>query len=200
MYSFTCFLFTTLQDKYFALITIALQANTFQIRQQIAITCRVINHVAHVTGSFHAFQMTVITLNWQTQSAWSTSPFYQSCQRLSTTLFWLITPLLVGTVSHTNRWRIRTIKMLWMSMNKCRCHESAAKYIKTNTIRQRKEQENEENIWLPSGKPIQSSLSRKAEEVLPVSEDQSCCNRVTSECNFPWERLYHNDVSAFLYT
>lgn len=31
---------------------------------------------------------------------------------------------------------------------------------------------------------MQPSLSRKAEEVLPVSEDQSCCIRVTSECAY----------------
>lgn len=51
----TCsFAFTTLtQDKYFALITTVLEANAFQIRQQIAITCSVINHVAHVTLSFN---------------------------------------------------------------------------------------------------------------------------------------------------
>ena len=60
-----------------------------------------------------------------------------------------------------------------------------------------RQKQNKETIWLPSGKTIQSSLSRKAEEALPVSEDQSRCIRVTSECNFPWERLYHNDVSVF---
>lgn len=48
------FAFTTLkQDKYFALITTVLGANAFQIRQQIAITCSVINHVAHITLSFN---------------------------------------------------------------------------------------------------------------------------------------------------
>lgn len=45
--------FTTLTpDKYFALITTALGANAFQIRQQIAITRSIINHSTHVTLSF----------------------------------------------------------------------------------------------------------------------------------------------------
>lgn len=49
MYSFV---FTTLtQDKYFALITPVLGANTFQIRQQIAFTCSIINHRTHISLS-----------------------------------------------------------------------------------------------------------------------------------------------------
>lgn len=47
----------------------------------------------------------------------------------------------------------------------------------------------------PRAKP--SRVSRKVEEVLPVSDDQSRCSRVTSECNFPRERLDRNDVSVF---
>lgn len=59
MYSFA---FTTLtQDKYFALITTALGANAFQIRQQIAITCSVINHSAHVTLSDGPMDLPILT-------------------------------------------------------------------------------------------------------------------------------------------
>lgn len=86
-----------------------------------------------------------------------------------------------------------------MSMNECDVMSQPPNIqmnIKTERERER-EKQNKETIWLPSGKTIQSSLSRKA-EVLPVSEDQSRCIKVTSECNFPGERWYHNDVSVFL--
>lgn len=85
--------------QFFALITVTLQANTFQKGQQIAITCSVINHMVHhwlpscIPNDNHK-------LAWQTASPSSTSPFCHSCQKLCAALLWLITPLLVEVVSH----------------------------------------------------------------------------------------------------
>lgn len=76
-------------------------------------------------------------------------------------------------------------ELLSVRMNERNCHERAAKYIKAHTTVAEKEEGDKTGKNFGSPRAKLASVSRKVEEVLPVSEDQSCCSRVTSECNFP---------------
>lgn len=182
-------------DKYFALITAALGANAFQIRQQIASTCSVVNHRAHVTLSPSDSSKFDLT----NPAALSHFPILAQLPWLTAALLWLITPSVAGAVS-LDSWCLCAAELLAASMNERNCRQRAAKYIKTHTTVAEKEGIGKTGKNFGSPRAKLSSVSRKVEKVLPVSDDQSCCSRVTSECNFPWERLYHNDVSVFLCT
>lgn len=61
-----------------------------------------------VTGSFHTFQMTVMT------SSWATSSIYQCCQKNSMALLRLITLLPAGAVTHLVRWGPSCFEWVWM--------------------------------------------------------------------------------------
>lgn len=180
-----------------------LQADTFQIRRQIAITCCVINHngtvhchclFSRIPNDSHNFDLTYPV---------SLSNFHNP-SRLSGAkhAFVLINYSLAGRSCQSSKQVIytHTIKMLWMSMNECGLSWLSCQIFKwTLWDWERDRKKTRKPFGSPAAKPSSLHCPGKQKEVLLVSEDQSCCVRVTSEGNFPWESLYHNDVSVFFW-
>lgn len=134
--------------EYFALITAALGANAFQIRQQIASTCSVVNHRAHVTLSSSDSNNFDLT----NPVGLSNFPILTQLSRRTAALFWLISPSVTRAVSHPDeswlRWQRERMNATVVS--------KLPNILKHILLRRRRRSQGKQGtfFWQPSSKTI----------------------------------------------